>query len=532
MGRPIMPTIGLAVALLVTAAPVGTAAESTDVQANAPALSTDPASDASAIFPTNTQIAAALAVNPTDSRYVIAGAEDAQRQPACAPGPGQGLALRSDCSLLPDAGTSGVYTSEDGGSTWTDHGVLDDQPGWSDAGVVSAGHPVIAYGPRPKPDGSGFSYQGGTRAYYASRATVEGADGGEYIVVSWSDDNGMSWSAPVIGTKTSAADDKHSISVDKNPASPYFGHLYLTWTESRSATGTDPGAVMVAVSGDGASTFTDPEQLSPVDTVDIGDGRHGPSSTVGPDGTVYVAFKHETDQAVTVSRDGGATWTRPTAISPVTDIADPIPGANFGTNSFPAIAADPRLGSQTVYAAWATHTDDGGRVVVAESSDAGMSWSEPVQVSGTEGYAFFPSLAVAPNGRVDLGYQALTARDPDTFGVGNATIDAYYVSLANDGFWGQPQRVSSVSSDPAVSAQANLQRQSWGDYTVLVSDHAGVWFSYTDSRNGVGCDDVDAYQRDLVDTDESPAPPVSCPAQFGNTDVFVAVLTAPIGDDG
>ena len=50
--------------------------------------------------------------------------------------------------------------------------------------------------------------------------------GFEYIVVSYSDDNGLTWSAPVIGTtKTSSVDfnDKNWISVDATPASPYFG---------------------------------------------------------------------------------------------------------------------------------------------------------------------------------------------------------------------------------------------------------------------------------------------------------------------
>ena len=68
-----------------------------------------------------------------------------------------------------------------------------------------------------------------------------GAKGYEYVIVSHSDDNGMTWSAPVIGTtKTSNADfnDKNWIGVDTSPSSPYFGRVYLSWTEFRSATAT------------------------------------------------------------------------------------------------------------------------------------------------------------------------------------------------------------------------------------------------------------------------------------------------------
>jgi hypothetical protein len=107
--------------------------------------------------------------------------------------------------------------------------------------------------------------------------------------------------------------------------------------------------------------------------------------------------------------------------------------------------------------------------------------------------------------------------------------------------------VSSVSSDPAASAQNNLQRQFWGDYNTLVSKGDTAWFIYTDSRRGVGCPAVDAYQNFLItsgatiegeereadrktgkdgpEDGDKPAPPTDCPAQFGNTDAFVSVIT-------
>jgi hypothetical protein len=105
-----------------------------------------------------------------------------------------------------------------------------------------------------------------------------------------------------------------------------------------------------------------------------------------------------------------------------------------------------------------------------------------------------------------------------------------------------PIKVSSASSDPAASAQNNLQRQFWGDYNTLVSSGAGAWFIYTDSRVGAGCAAVDAYQTFLAanglarsdepgsgkdapaDPSVKPAPPTECPLQFGNTDVYVSVI--------
>jgi len=158
--------------------------------------------------------------------------------------------------------------------------------------------------------------------------------------------------------------------------------------------------------------------------------------------------------------------------------------------------------------------------------------SAPAVVSpAADGYAFFPGLDVAPNGRVDVGYQALkaSATGPTAYGTGNATIDSFYVQSANGGAtWSASTRVSSVSSDPAASAQNNLARQFWGDYNTLVSTSANAFFIYTDSRNGAGCAAVDAFQHGVDGSGpvtSKPAPGNVCPAQFGNTDVFASKIT-------
>ncbi len=558
MRRPMIVAALAAAALAVPTAAVGAPGTAYDVQANHPQVQGDPSSDTQAVFPTNKQNEPTIAVNPVDPNHLIAGSNDEQRQPPCGPDPTRGDVPESDCSFFPGVGSSGIYLSSDGGQSWENIGLLDDQGAWAGTGVISDGDPVIAYGPKPDGDG-GFTYADGVRAYYSTLATVRGVKGFEYIVVSYSDDDGRTWSAPVIGsTKTNAAqfNDKNWITVDDNPASPYFGRVYLSWTAFRSATFTGFGnePVMVSVSTDGGDSFGIRKQLSPAGNNLTGNGRQGTSSTTGPDGTAYIAFEQGSSQVVVVSRDGGQRWSRPMTIGPVTDIEDPIPGANFRTDSFPVIAADPRVGSTTVYATWTTLTPDGGRAVVTTSTDRGRTWSDAVTVSGAaQGYAFFPGLDVAPDGRVDLAFQALTAVDPTTFGTGNAAIEAWYVSSDAGTSWSAPVKVSAVSSDPAVSAQNNLQRQFWGDYNTLVSTADTAWFIYTDSRNGVGCAAVDAYQdylsanglaeneerenardtrrpdagtQDPSDPSTKPAPPLVCDPKFGNTDVHVSVISA------
>lgn len=521
-------------ALMVVA--TASAASPFDTQANNPQIAGNPTSNTTAKFPTNKQNEPTIAVNPTNSSLLIAGANDEQKQPPCGPGPVRGLtALTNDCSFFPGVGTSGVYVSSDGGTTWTNKGLLDDQPSWQTSPFVSDGDPVIVYGPKPNGTG-GFSYANGARAYYASLASYRTGQSPyppqkapELLIVSHSDDNGSTWSAPVVATvKKNPNDfnDKESIWADDNPSSPFFGRVYTSWTEFRSPICCPSEPVAVAISTDGGLSFSAPKQLSPAGNNGTGNGRQGSVVRSGPNGSVYVAWEQDGAQVVAISRDGGDKWSRPITIGAVADIEDPIPGANFRTNSYLSLAADPRVGSSTLYAAWVNRTANGGRVVVSTSTNKGESWGTLVTVStAAEGYALFQGLDVAPNGRVDVGYQALNTTNTNTFGTGNATIDSWYVSKPASGSWSAPLKVSTASSDPAASSQNNLALQFWGDYNTLVSSNAKAWFIYTDSRNGVGCPAVDNYQNNPA-TVPKPAPQLACPSsQFGNTDAFVSVIT-------
>jgi hypothetical protein len=540
-------------ALAVTGAP-GFAATSLDVQANDPQVAGDPSSNLTARFPTNKQNEPSIAADPASS-HLIAGSNDEQEQPAC------GAPVRdsdlSDCSFFPGVGTDGVYTSVNG-STWTNRGLLDDFAGWQASPYVSDGDPVIVYGPRYDPATRTFS-DTATDAYYQSLASYRpgqqpGNQAPEFIVVSRSSDNGTSWPGPSVITRASGFtfNDKNSIWADKNPSSPFFGRLYASWTQFRGI----PGAaepIRVSFSTDGGRTWSTPRQLSGASNNSVTGGRQGSAVRTDGHGNVYVAWEDDGNQVYAVSRDGGVSYSRPRAIGPVSDLVDPIPGSNFRNDSFLTLASDPQANSTTLYAAWVNRTNatgSAGELVVYRTLGAG--WTKVAtpaagSVSG-DGVPFFQGLDVSDTGRVDLGWQAMTAADPSTFGTGNAQINSYYASSAAGGTaFTAPTTVSRLPSDPAASAQNNLQRQFWGDYNTLVSRGNQAWFIYTDSRNGVGCPAVDAYQRFLVTSGAAieeeehgaerttgkdaleegvkPAPPTDCPAQFGNTDVFVSNVT-------
>ena len=546
--------IAFVIALLIVVAAAGTAiarSGSSDSQANQPQVAGDATSNTSARFPTNKQNEPTVAITP-DGTNAIAGSNDEQKQPPCGPGPVRGAtAAANNCSFFPGVGTSGVYTSTDAGATWTNLGLL---PGYTDTGssvappagalatstaqgtLVSDGDPVVVFGPKPDAAGT-FSWANGARAYYAnlaaySSSATQGQQAPELLAVSISDSYGATWYDPVLAVATNGYifNDKEDIWADRNPASPFFGRVYLSWTQFRDfAGGAEP--VMFSYSADGGLTWSAPNQLSIAQNYAFG-GRQGSVVRSGPDGTVYAmwedsdlnGYKH----VVQTSADGGRTWSKTMTIAYNTDIAAAIPGAKFRTDSFASAGVDPTSGA--VYAAWSSAASGSGRIVVSRSADHGQTWSAPVTVSSArEGYAFFQGLDVAPNGRVDVGYQALIATDPTTYGTGNAAIDSYYVSSTDGGrTWSKPVKVSSASSDPAASAQNNFQLQFWGDYNTVASTNSSVLFIYTDSRSGVGCPAVDAYQHGLDGTGPAvakPAPGNVCPAQFGNTDAYVSKIT-------
>ncbi len=108
---------------------------------------------------------------------------------------------------------------------------------------------------------------------------------------------------------------------------------------------------------------------------------------------------------VSVSRDCGVTWSRPIKIN-----------KTYNRNQGTAIAIDPRTG--TVYVAWRTFAEENG-IVLAKSTNGGLTFSDPVPVTGAAGLASFdqptspttfrtngfPTIAVGNDGRIFVAWQ-------------------------------------------------------------------------------------------------------------------------------
>jgi hypothetical protein len=128
-----------------------------------------------------------------------------------------------------------------------------------------------------------------------------------------------------------------------------------------------------------------------------GCGRGDPALAADSSGRFYYALLVQrncfasTIRLYVAARDPGATRWR----------ATPVVARGPGSDDKPAIAVDRRSGR--VYVAWTRIRDDGERVLISHSDDAGRSWSPPVPVAGFD-TASIAALAVGRRGDVYLAF--------------------------------------------------------------------------------------------------------------------------------
>jgi len=254
----------------------------------------------------------AIAVDPNNPNRVVAGANDyVSRTWTC-------TISGTPCSALGDA-YSGTYFSNDGGQTWCCTATDPDHLGTLIPGVErltggqydAGGDPSVAWDTHGHVfyAGLGFNRLSAPNTIAVNRGTFDGS-------------GNLSWSAPTfINQTTSPAvlNDKEWIAVDDNTSSPFRDRIYVTFT--RFLFNAHNGAytqspIFFASSSDGGATFTTPKAI-------VGNVLYdqGSRPIVAADGTVYVIFEGATRLSamnstyVAKSRDGGATWSKPVAIS-------------------------------------------------------------------------------------------------------------------------------------------------------------------------------------------------------------------------
>jgi hypothetical protein len=344
-------------------------------------------------FPQNKQNEPAVAVNPIDPSIAAAGVNDEIDLEACN--------NRSDktCPFTTGVGTSGIYFSDDGGSSWDQPeytgwtardclGLVGTQPAnpldncdphtgpigtlprYLESGLVSDGDPAVGFGPQRGANGK-FDWSNGWRLYYANltsnfsaQRSEQAFKGFEAIGVSRLDSQNYAqakagvnsaWKAPVIVSKQNAAlfSDHEMVAVDDASLSPFFGNVYVCNAAFRSQEiGGFPEPIVVNSSSDGGDTWRS-RQVSPsVNNAVIG-GRQDCAVNTDSNGTLYVFWdgvdsKTKTD-AIFMARsfDGGTTFARPAQVVThftTTGLRDPESGdltfdgvAGARDGSFPTV---------------------------------------------------------------------------------------------------------------------------------------------------------------------------------------------------
>jgi hypothetical protein len=469
---------------------------------------------------------------------LIAGANDEIQEPLCS---GTTRPLASPCPFDPSVSVNGFYRSTDNGQTWTG-GILPNPPGRN-----GGGDPSLDYGPRRCADGT-FDWACGTVVYYGSLGDPFPEFGGEQVLVYRSHDDGATWSQGVEATSTdkkSNFDDHEWIAVDRSPA--HFGRLYLFWAVfCNVCAGNGNVKLYVAHSDDEGQTFSPAVKISAANNNSAQGFRETGQMAVSGDGTVEVFWTENADstkypnlQVVSVSKDGGNTFSAPITISRVTDypltgtpfdvvdLFNRVPGMSARVDCFPHPGADPA--STRVYVVWCDFAGGHGTLKAAVSTN-GTEWTQLGTIASISNRnAFFPAVSVAPSGRISVEFDALTMPPADNpWQTGVQVYDNYYVESADAGAtFTSPLRVSTASSNPDGSSYNNLMEQFIGDYTGIVSGPSSAYLVWTDARDASQCAAVNAYRNAVYSgskTAVAPNPDTACATGFGNTDTEVGIV--------
>jgi hypothetical protein len=533
----------------------------------------------SAPFPQNKQNEPAVAVNPNNPSVVAAGANDEIDEPPC---------NGNDCPFVQGIGTSGIYLSFDGGQSWTQPtyqgysgrsgtlgtGDIGTLPHYDTAGLVSDGDPGVVFGPRPNAQGN-FSWNNGSRLYYsnltANFSTVRSDQtfkGFEAIAVSHADrvraaaDNDASaWSAPTVVTQQQSSttfSDKPDITADNAATSPYFGNVYVCYSQFKSQQLNGPEPIQISRSTDGGVHFSNPQPLTASHNggnAGRGNpGRQGCNVRTDSHGNVYVVWEdtvqHQSVIDMATSTDGGVHYSQPRVIANVTDVGifdgvrsisfDGIAGAR--TSSFPSLsiangAPSGANAPNTIAVGWSNGALNSEHALVILSASGGSSWSAPTAVEDQSvtpaDRPDFAFLGISPNGR-DLYVTYDGFRDPfrnDTTSNRRFVGVVRHADVSGTSLSNLSTLDRGAVGDARASSANALIDEFIGDYNAVAATDTGAVTVYNDARNAAVCTKINQFRQATVDgtAGAAPAPATDCPPAggrvFGNTDIYSAAVT-------
>ncbi|MBN1198040.1 MAG: hypothetical protein JXA23_01720, partial [Bacteroidales bacterium] len=330
--------------------------------------------------------------------------------------------------------------------------------------------------------------------------------------VSYSDDNGVTWTATVPGTGST---DKNHLWVDNSPTSPYNGNLYDGWME-----GSEIRVTRSITNG----TSWEPKIYISYET-NAGSHNQGVNFKTGPDGEVYAAWSvydswPSDEKAIGFARsmDGGVTW------EPSSRILNNIKGVrttgvpqNQRVNSFPSMACDISNSAYrgTIYIVWpnigypGVNSGSDRDIYIIKSTDQGDTWSAPVKVNqdpSGQGKTHYMSWIACDqaNGQLSVVYY-------DNRNVNNNQCETWMAWSQDGGETWEEMKVSDVSWTP--SPIPGMASGYFGDYLGIDMYNGKAYPCWTDNRLGYAMSYVSPinlhipasqviYQDDFIDDDD------------------------------
>jgi len=341
--------------------------------------------------------------------------------------------------------------------------------------------------------------------------------------------------------------DKEQIWADNAASSPFFGNVYVCWSDFRSNSRGNafPTPLKVGVSRDGGASWTT-KQVGPATDNGIQTQPDGCTVRTDSQGNAYVFGianrGGQSFEAMYKSTDGGAHWVGPTLITPVVrpGVFDPVQGRPVMDGIAGArvdLAAAPSVdiangkptgtgGTDEIFMSWVDGSAglNNEHEMLTWSTDGGASWASPMVVPVAAGdRPFYTAPAVSPSGSdLYLVYNAFTTPYRD-----NTTDPRNLVGvvLHADVAGGTPGAFTeldrSANGDPRGSSANSLTSEFLGDYVYGSASDAGAVLVWNDTSNAADCPAIDAYRASLYTSTPGTAPDVlgSCPATFGNSDI-------------
>jgi len=368
---------------------------------------------------------------------------------------------------------TGWATSTDGGATWTDKGML-------------------------APSASGGNYGDPSMVWSAADNNFYFISFSETGIGVWKSTDHCATLPWLTNVVTSSGADKMIMAVDNNPASPYYGRLYVSYVDFNVGSS---GTMRVTYSSNGGTSWSTPANISS-GSDDVQDS----TPVVAPNGDVFVGYLHyvssypgtQSEQRVYRSTDGGTSYTAVTSIETAT-----APGhlvtCGFGsrpsvgpasTTAFRIInAAKLAMGPDGVlHAAWFRNpggtfgSGDQSDVYYARSSDNGATWSTPVRINDDTTTTDQWNPAIGINANNIIAIQWLDARED----AGNSSYRAYGTISYDGGTTWEPNfPIGDVMSgraptnpnfDPGIAACYH------GEYNTTVVGDAYAGFIWSDDR--------------------------------------------------